>query len=548
MRTYGRARSPLRAALARLSQYAPLLLDAVGVLALLVGGYQILQGTHRRLEFYDEGIVLSHARMVAWGYWPYRDFFTQYPPGIFYLLVALWKLFGTQVLVARYVSHGLRLGVALLSGFACARIVGRRFTALPAGLVLLFLAWLHPAPYAWLAGLMFALASVVALSHAVETRKPGPWMVAGAMLGLTLSFRHELFVYFVLALTPGAFLWVRQRALTGREALRLLGWLAAGLAIPFTIFWVPTLVMAKWSTIAHDGLLDQVRYVMPSRKLPVPPLLAMIVRPPLTHTRLPAFLTDPSRMVYAIVFAAPVLGMLQTLRGKRPRVDPVCAGLMTALSLAVIPQATGRADWIHAIYALAPGLALASSFAISFGRDLNWRGALSGLLVTAFSFWALRTNLPPHGPLFVQVGDQQSDGSPFTKGIPDAQAAVRRELRAFVQSHSAEGERIFVGNLDHSSLMLNEADLYFVLDRPAATRFIQFDPGMVTRAEIQNQMIRSLDKRRTHLVVLARAMTWKENDNDSGKPGAKLLDEYLRAHYTTAANFGQYEVGLRKEQ
>lgn len=533
---------------ARLSQYIPLVFDAVGVLALLIGEYQILQQTHRRLEFYDEGIVLSHARMVAWGYWPYRDFFTQYPPGIFYLLVVLWKLFGTQVLIARYVSHGLRLGVALLSGFACARTVGRRFTVLPAGLLLLFLAWLPPSPYAWLAGLLFALASVVALSYAAETRKRGPWMIAGAMLGLTLSFRHDLFVYFVAALTPGAFLWVRQRGLPRQQVLRLLGWTAAGAAIPFTIFWVPTLVMAKWSIIAHDGLLDQVRYVMPSRKLPVPPLLALMVRPPLTQTRLPAFLTDMTCMVYAVVFAAPVLGLLQILRGMRPRVDPVCAGLLTALSLAVIPQATGRADWVHAIYALAPGLVLASSFAMSFGRGFSWRGGVSSLLVTAFCLWAVRSNLPPRGPLFAQVSDQQLDGSPFTAEIPDTQAAVRRELRAFVQSHSAVGERIFVGNFDHSLLMSDEADLYFVLDRPAATRYIQFDPGMVTRAETQNQMIRSLDERRTHLVVLVRAMTWREPDNDSGKPGATILDDYLRSRYTTAAKFGSYEVRFRKDQ
>jgi hypothetical protein len=343
-------------------------------------------------------------------------------------------------------------------------------------------------------------------------------------------------------------LWIRQRALSLRQALRLLGWTAAGAAIPFAIFWVPTLVVAKWSTIAHDGLLDQVRYVMPCRKLPVPPLLQLMVRPPLTQTRLPAFLTDVTCMVYAVVFAAPALGLLQTLRGKRPRVDPVSAALLTALSLAVIPQATGRADWVHAIYALAPGLALASSFAPSFGRGLTWRGGLSGLLVSAFCLWALRGNLPPRGPLFEAVRAEQLDGSPFTAGVPDGKAAVRRELRAFVQSHSAVGERIFVGNFNHSSIMTDEADLYFVLDRPAATRYVQFDPGTVTRAEIQQQMIRSLDQRRTHLVVLAPAMSWREPANDSGKPGATILDEYLRSRYTSVARFGPYEVRFRNDQ
>ena len=535
----------------RISSLAPLVFDAVGVLALLVGAHQIFQQTHYPLGFYDEGIVLSHARMVSWGYWPYRDFFSQYPPGLFFVLVALWKLFGTQVLVVRYFTHGIRMGVALMAGVAGARTVGRRFTALPAGLLLLFLARLPPSPYAWLVALMFALASIIALSYAVETRARGPWMVAGAMLGLTLAFRHDLFVYFVAAMSPGAFLWVRSRALGRQQTLRLIGWIAAGAAIPCVLFWVPTLVMAKWSLILHDGLIDEVRYVMPSRKLPVPPLWTMKVVAPLTHTRLPAFLTDITCMVYAVVLWAPALGLVRTWRAHRPHVDRITVAMLTALSLAVIPQATGRSDWVHAFYGLAPGLILACSLAVSFGRQLTVRGGLSGLVVTAFFLWALRAGLPPQTPLFqtsdAAVSDAKLDGSPFTRGIPDDRAAARRDLREYVQSHSAAGERIYIGAFNHSLVMANEVDLYFVLDRPSATRYLQFDPGMVTRAEVQTEMIDSLEKLRTHLVVLTRAPWWVEPQNDSGKPGAKLLDTYLDAKYKAAAKFGPYEVRFRRD-
>jgi hypothetical protein len=530
---------------ARLSRFAPLLFESVGVAALLVAGYQILQKTQRYLEFYDEGIVLSHTLMVSWGRWPYRDFYTQYPPGIFLLLLTLWKLFGTKVLVARFLSHGLRVGVALMAGVAGARTVGRRFSALPAGLVLLFLARLPPSPSAWLAGLMFALASVVALSRAVETSERGPWLVAGAMLGLTLSFRHDLFVYFVAALSPCVLLWVHFRTPTREQALRLFGWTAAGAAIPIAFLWVPTLVVAKWSVIAHDGLIDQVRYVMPGRKLPVPSLTELVLLPPLTTTRLPAFLTDMACMTYAIVLWAPALGLLQTLGAERSRGDRVTALLLTALSVAVLPQATGRADWIHAIYALTPGLILASSFAMSSGQ-FTWRNGLAAILLSAFCVWALRAELPPHGPLFAEVSETQLDGSPYTQGIPDPQAATRRQLRAYVQSHSAPGEPIYIGTSTHSTIMVNEVDLYFVLDRPAATRYLQFDVGTVTRAEVQAQMIASLEAQRTHMVILAHPPSWVEVGNDSGKPGATILDSYLRSRYETAAKIGPYEVRLRK--
>ncbi len=534
-----RASSLLLAALLHVRDWAPLIFDAVGVLALLLGGYLMRQRTSLRLDCYDEGVVLSHTRMLTWGYWPYRDFFTQYPPGLFFLLAALWKVFGTQIMVARHLSEVFRLGLALLAGVAGGQMVGRRFAALPAGVLLMFLARLTPSPAAWYAGLMFALASVIALSHAAKTRERGPWIVAGAMLGLTLSFRHDLFVYFVAAMSAGVLYWVRSRALSRQQALRLLGWTAVGLAIPFAVFWLPTLVVAKWSTILQDGFLTNVRYVMPSRKLPLPKLLS-----PLPGQRLPMCLIDWPCMLFLIILAAPAMGLLQTLRARSPQVDRVSAGLLTALSLAVIPQATGRADTAHAVYALAPGIILASSFSMSFGHRLTWRGGLAGLVLIAFCAWGSRVVYPPHGPLIGQVGDWQLNGSPFALDVPDDQAGSRRELRAYVQSHSAPKEEIFIGSKTHAKIMVNELDLYFLLDRPGATRYLQFDPGTVTREEVQAQMIHTLDAKHIHMVILA-SPPFANEPNDSAKMGSTLLDTYIRARYKLATTIGPYEVRFR---
>src|SRR5581483_8602651 len=158
------------------------------------------------------------------------------------------------------------------------------------------------------------------------------------------------------------------------------------------------------------------------------------------------------------------------------------------------PQATGRADFIHAIYGLGPGIILACSYTMSFGRHLTWRGAIAGFVVIGFCAYASRVAYPPSGPLFTQVGDWQLDGSPFALGVPDGQAAARRDLRAYVQSHTAPNEEIFIGSMTHAKIMVNEVALYFILDRPAATRYLQFDPGTVTREEVQAQMIQTLDK------------------------------------------------------
>src|SRR5262245_48132784 len=48
-----------------------------------------------------EGIPAVGAQRILHGELPYRDFWTMYAPGSFYLLAALFKLFGSHLTVAR---------------------------------------------------------------------------------------------------------------------------------------------------------------------------------------------------------------------------------------------------------------------------------------------------------------------------------------------------------------------------------------------------------------------------------------------------------------
>ena len=58
----------------------------------------------------DEGIVIQGAARILHGEIPYRDFFSFYTPGSYYLYAGLFKVFGTSLLVAR----GMLLAYAAL--------------------------------------------------------------------------------------------------------------------------------------------------------------------------------------------------------------------------------------------------------------------------------------------------------------------------------------------------------------------------------------------------------------------------------------------------
>ena len=90
---------------------------------------------------YDEGLVLVGADRVLRGEMPYRDFWTLYGPGSYYLLAGLYRLFGEFALVERGLGHRgqdgdcdprRRPGTAVRPPHRC--LGGRRAVARPASL------------------------------------------------------------------------------------------------------------------------------------------------------------------------------------------------------------------------------------------------------------------------------------------------------------------------------------------------------------------------------------------------------------------------------
>ncbi len=71
----------------------------------------------------DEGVVLDGAWNLINGKIPYRDFFEFIPPGSFYFIFVVWKLFGVSYLIAKIASM-----IALLAGSICLHKIAKQFT------------------------------------------------------------------------------------------------------------------------------------------------------------------------------------------------------------------------------------------------------------------------------------------------------------------------------------------------------------------------------------------------------------------------------------
>ena len=80
----------------------------------VVSGLLVLATLREPLIIYDEGIVVVGAWRVMHGDIPYRDFWTIYAPGQFYLLAALFRLVGPSLLAERLVDRAIRVLIVVL--------------------------------------------------------------------------------------------------------------------------------------------------------------------------------------------------------------------------------------------------------------------------------------------------------------------------------------------------------------------------------------------------------------------------------------------------
>lgn len=509
----------------------PRLADAIGLVLLGVAGWATAFGVEAPINMYDEGILLTHSRLMEAGGLPHRDFYSNYPPGIYLVVLAIWKWTGLSPWPVRWLGFGIHALTALLAGRLAARALGRTFCPLAASLVLLWLVPLDVLPFAWLTALAVTLVAleIGLLAHA---RRSGAVDFASGVALLSVScFRHDLFVYLVLALAAVA-LVLRPPLPTVRRALAF----AAGAAVPLLLVWLPLLAGAGWQAVSNDLFFDQIRYVNPARWLPLPPLVAF-------EGVLPAFLASPLSGAVALSLVGPGAALVAFVASRRLGLSTrVPIVLLGALATAVLPQMLLRTDLFHAVFAAAPAAALCGVLVEAVADRLRTAAARAGVLtlgVLSLAAPVLPTlsALPFRWPTLPV-------GPPPYRGVPAAED--RLAALSFVYLHTRPGEPIYVGRVSHRRVYTNEVDFYFFANRPGSTRYLQFDPGTVTREDVQREMILQIEAKGTRLAVLSTCCVADE-PNASKDLGAPVLDNYLAERFGPVARYGRYVILWRRD-
>jgi hypothetical protein len=488
----------------RLTRLRPSLRYAIlFVLGALLSGLTIRWG----INPHDEGLMLQAGERIADGQLPYRDFYANYGPGQYFLIGGLDAVFGPSLLTWRIVRVLLDAGVAVLA-YALVRRDAPEPLALGAWVavaaVMAYPSIPHPNPTA----LALAFGGLL-----LAERRP-VW--AGAVAGVAIAFRLDL----GLAALAGVALLAGERRAAARAAL-------TGAAVALVLM-APVVIAAPgdfWDQTIGFALDEQ-----------------GLQRLPLPGAWEGGF--EPNKM---LEFYAPYLllaGSAVWLGVAVVRRLPLRLWAPAPLAAAGVIYLLARADVYHLVPLAAVLPVLLATAAAREGRTV-WAVAL----VTVVALIAIQgldrkriqlLDPPPLATIDIDVADG-------VKASP-REARSLEQLTDYVRERVPPGDPVFVANPRFDLVTVGNPLVYVLVGRPNPTRYDVMQPGVVTTAPVQREIVGDLERARPRLVIRwLSPLADRPEDNGAGEStGVRILDRYLERTYAPQRRFGDYLVLARR--
>jgi hypothetical protein len=506
-------------------------------------------------NYYDEGFAMFGPIRILNGDLPYKDFWAIYPPGQFYILAAIIKIFGPNLINARLYDTLIRLLMVIGLYLIVKRVASPSLALFSSGITTLLLASAGFYSYAVFPTMTLGIWSIWCFVNFTENGHDRWLMIAGFLLGIAAIIRWDIALYALISLLVSsyAFIFTHQlqvsEDLPSRSCIRLfIGPLVRmhKLLMPFLVLAGMTYVyfglMSGW-----ENLFDQV-FFFPTvvlhniRWLPYPTVI------PRNYIFNEIWL---SFYIPLIVFLITFIALIIKAYSRHPSLDKRFFTLLSLLLFGVLlfNQALSRNDKIHIIPAsilIFPVVVVLFQLVTSTNRtriSFFTRGFLEVLLLGLLAFYVPNS--------FVTLLITLKNDAPWSchSSLPILSCTVisadEEQAASYIKTQTLPGDRIFVGNRKHTSIFVNDIGFYYLSERLSVSRFNELYPGVATTLPVQRQIVDELEKNRVAWVVLVDITDPKEQNLSSNDSGVVILDEYIRNHYVENKMFGKYQVMKR---
>jgi hypothetical protein len=520
--------SPRSARSTRSRTEAPSVLLQVVLFVLAAGlsAFTILQG----IAPHDEGLMLQAGSRIASGQWPYRDFWLNYPPGQPLMLAGLQEIFGASLLSWRVLLVGID-GLVSVLAYRLARRRAPETYALGAWLAVAGAMAYPSLPGPNPPALALAFGALLA-----SRRRP---VLAGVLAGLCCLFRLEIGAAAIVGVVLEA-----PRGSRSRSAI-------VGVVVAL-------ITLAPFFIVAPDAMLDDTigfYGIQGLQRLPFPLNFDGPLRPSkLIEFYIPLILVV-SLALWAVAMAVAVAARTRSVEANaairggivaraRARAPEPGAWSLAPLALVGLGYLLGRTDEFHLV-PLAAVLPIMLAWAAAAAGWIALRVALlTALALIAVHGLERRAGQLLHPPSLAAVPGPAGDGVQTSPADAAALARLEREVARL----TTPGEPIFVANPRFDLVHAGNPLLYVILGHPNPTRYDVMQPGVVTTAAVQREMIASLERFDTRVVVrwLDPRAALVEPNGAGRSSGVRLLDRYIAENFRRRARYGYYEVLVRR--
>jgi hypothetical protein len=528
-----------------------------------------LASGNRKVNLYDESIIVMGATRVMAGAVIHRDFYANYGPAQFYVLAALFKMFGTSILVARTWGAAVKAAIAVAVYLLGRRVMPRPWSAVSCVFSFIWLSFVDNGIWPAWPALLAAIGSLHSLFTVFEKgQSVRNAAVAGVWVGIATLFRYD--IGFSICVTEGLVLLAYGLAEADhrsrlRSVAASLGAYAAGVAIVCVPLGAAFLIAGAAGDLIFDVVSFPAKHYAATRSLPFP--LPIPGRRPPIPAEYVVYL--PSLILLGVLLTA-----IKRPRGSlaprfRTDTDDSRSGmwelaLLSAVMMGFIAKGFVRVGTTHMSLALVPAILILAGLLSANARrkvsvgfsafmavamvatvlptkgaydSVRWRAAVGINHLTGRD----QRNLEANETFDTYDTCQPADGLERIAcySIPNDEVAAVR----FVDANTSASDSIFVGLPQHERIFVNDVGFYFVANRPPATKWYHFDPGLQSSEAIQKLMIGDLCRSQPKYVILDSRFEKSREPNDSAKSsGVKLLDHFIAQNYHYVDRFGSLTV------
>ena len=503
--------------------------------------------------------VVGGQRVLA-GELPYRDFWTMYAPGQFYLQALLQGVFGRGIVAQALACVAVYAAAAGLV-FRVARRVGcTRGLAGGTALVFALMSWdTSPELDSYPPALLLMVVALERVSAYLAGASRRALLVAGLALGCAAWFKHDVAAYAALGSSAGitiAWYACGQRPASWLAPLQALRPLVLGCVValaPVVLFVAATAPREAW----QDLFVFPATTFREVRGERFPPLVPEL-EPLQSWLAAPGDLAAGRNALMGLrswlLLRVPELAFLVALvLVWRKRLAPLVLGTALVL-LAPMPLFWSAAHVQQNTHlkslALSVLLLGALAWMHSGGRQRVALGVLAGAyalglaILPASQAWLMASawpksrtlGLPATGPVRVSAREH----------------AFYSAIVGWVRAHTEPGEPLYCGLVRHDAPVIGNQRFHYLAERPPATRWTEMHPGITDSEEIQRATIQALEAGGVRCAVLWEfgrgrraagldSLRARHKDIDPSL-GSDLLDRWLAERFAQALAADEYVV------